>query len=185
MDALLYLLLGVGLSAACGFRVFVPLAVIGLAGRLGQLQLAGNMEWITSTPALTVLAAATIIEVGAYYIPWVDNVLDSITTPLAILAGTAATAAVLTGADPVIQWSVGLIAGGTTAGAVQLATVAARAVSTLTTGGLGNPVVSTLEAGAAAGVSVGMVVLPVAVAGLLVAGLIVWAIHALWKRARS
>jgi hypothetical protein len=177
-----YLLLGMGLSAACGFRVFVPLLVLGLAGRVDQVPLAENMLWIVSTPALVVLGAATAFEITAYYIPWVDNVLDTITTPMAVLAGTIATASVLDGTDPVIQWSLALLTGGTAAGAVQIATVATRAASSITTGGLANPLISTVEAGAASGVSLAMVLLPSFLAALFVLGVVVWAVRAILHR---
>jgi hypothetical protein len=184
LDSVFYLLLGVGLSAAAGFRVFVPLLVLGLAGRIEQVPISENMLWMTTTPAVVVFAAATAFEVAAYYVPWLDNALDTLTTPLAVVAGVVATASVLTDVDPLIQWSLGLIAGGTAAGVVQIATVATRAASSLTTAGLGNPLISTVEAGAATGVSLAMVALPTFLAALLVLSLLVWAARALVRRGR-
>lgn len=141
-------LVGAGLAAACGFRVFVPLLVVAVAKRadLGILPSAG-FNWLDSDVALVVLAAATALEIGAYYVPWVDNLLDTIATPAAGVAGTAAMMG-MTGAaglDPALQWGLGLIGGGGSAVAVQGLTVVTRAASTLSTGGLGNPVVATGE----------------------------------------
>ena len=86
-----------------------------------------------------------ILEVLAYYIPWLDNLLDTIATPSAVIAGTMMSAAVMGDVDPVIKWSISTIAGGGSSGTIQLGTVATRAVSTGTTGGLANPIVSTME----------------------------------------
>src|SRR5213592_3270836 len=96
MELALSICLGVGLSAACGFRVFVPLLGLSLAALAGHLQLAAGFEWIGTWPAFACFLAATVVEVAAYYIPWLDNLLDSLATPAAVVAGTMITAAVLT-----------------------------------------------------------------------------------------
>ncbi len=173
MEIVLALCIGIGLSAACGFRVFVPLLVISIAAHAGHLSLAQNMQWIGSTPALIAFGSATALEIGAYYIPWLDNLLDSIATPAAIVAGSVATASVVTGMDPMLQWSVAIIGGGSVAGGVQALTVVGRGVSSFATGGFGNPEFSTSEAVAAAGVSVLAIVLPV-VAATVVVLLLLW-----------
>ncbi len=160
-ETLLGLCVGVGLAAACGFRVFVPLLVMGLAHQSGHLQLANGFAWMGSWPAIVAFGAATGLEVAGYYVPWVDNLLDSIATPAAGIAGTLAAASMITGMDPMLQWSLGLIAGGGAAMTVQSLTVGTRALSTLTTGGLGNPVVSTVEGAASAGLSLIALVLPI------------------------
>jgi len=145
VNALLSVLLGVGLSAACGFRIFVPFLLVGAAARTGHLALGANFAWMASTPALIALGVATVVEIGAYYIPWLDHLLDVVATPAAVVAGMIMTASVVTGIDPMLKWTLALIAGGGIAGTVQALTVGTRKVSLLTTGGLGNPVVSTLE----------------------------------------
>jgi hypothetical protein len=142
---LLSILAALGLAAACGFRVFVPLLVLSLAHRAGLLGLSEGFAWIGSTPALIAFGAATALEVGAYYVPVVDNFLDTIATPAAILAGIVVSAAVMTDVDPWLKWTLATIAGGSLAAAVQIPMVAARGVSTGTTAGLANPVVSTGE----------------------------------------
>lgn len=137
--------LGLGLSAATGFRVFVPLLLINLASRGGWLNLAESFSWMGSNTALAVFGVATILEVAAYYVPWLDNILDSVATPAAVVAGTVATASVVTGMDPMMKWGLAIIAGGGAAGAIQSTFVGARQISALTTAGLGNPIVSTFE----------------------------------------
>ena len=142
------LCLGLGLSAACGFRVFIPPLAMGIGARAGLMNLGESWAWMSETWVIIVFVVATLLEIFAYYIPWLDNLLDTITTPSAIVAGIIVTSASLDGIDPTLQWILSIIAGGGTAGTIQLGTVATRAVSTATTGGIGNPIVSTVEAGA-------------------------------------
>lgn len=162
METLLSALVGLGLAAACGFRVFVPLLILSLAVRAEQLTLGGSFEWIGSTPALIAFAIATLLEIGGYYIPWVDHLLDTIAAPTAIVAGIVVTASALSGdVSPFLRWSLAVLAGGGTAAVFQGLTTAARHVSTFTTGGLANPLVSTAEAGGSALLSVLAVTVPV------------------------
>ena len=137
MELALSICLGVGLSAACGFRVFVPLLGVSVAALAGHLGLAEGFEWIGTWPALACFLTATVLEVAAYYMPWIDNLLDSVATPAAVVAGTMITAAVVTDMSPLMKWSLALIAGGGTAGVIQATTVALRGTSSVTTGGTG------------------------------------------------
>jgi len=180
----LALCVGIGLAAACGFRVFAPLFVMSLAAHGGHLQFIGAEQWIGSDLALITLGCATALEIGAYYIPWLDNALDTVATPAAAIAGTMATATFITGMDPVLQWSVSAIAGGGAALTVQAGTVAVRGLSTLTTGGLGNSAVSTAEAGAAVGVSVLAISLPV-LALIVVLSVLVAMARFIYRRRRA
>jgi hypothetical protein len=145
VGTILSAILGIGLAAACGFRVFVPFLVVGVAARTGHLTLGPSFIWLSSTPALVALALATVLEIGGYYIPWLDHLLDVVATPAAVVAGAVMTASVVTGLDPMTRWILALIAGGGIAGTVQTLTVGARKLSLVTTGGLGNPVVATGE----------------------------------------
>src|SRR4029079_6096529 len=97
MDTVLSVLIGLGLAAACGFRVFVPLLVMSLASRaeVGHLVLADHFAWIGSTPALISFSVASVLEIAGYYIPWVDNLLDTVATPTAIVAGILVTASAM------------------------------------------------------------------------------------------
>jgi hypothetical protein len=142
--------LGIGLAAAVGFRVFIPLLVASIAAYTGHLRLDENFAWLGSLTAMTMLGIAALVEVLAYYIPAVDNVLDTIMGPLALIAGTVVSAAVITDMPPLIKWSTAIIAGGGVAAITQGVTTLVRAKSTAFTAGLGNPVVSTAELIAAA-----------------------------------
>ena len=145
METLLSIGIGLGLSAACGFRVFVPLLVASIAAQTGYLSLAPGFEWVGTQPALYAFATATLLEILAYYIPWLDNALDAIATPAALIAGMLVGAAVFTDLPPLVKWSLAIIAGGAAAGMVQGATSLLRLKSTALSGGLANPVLSTLE----------------------------------------
>lgn len=160
-NALLPLGIGVGLAAASGLRVFLPLLVLGAAARLGWIPLTSGFEWLASVPGLATLCAATVAEVSAYYIPWIDNLLDAVATPLAIVAGIVATAAVTTELPPEIRWAAAIIAGGTTAGAVQGLTSLLRLKSTAVTGGLANPLLATLELVGSLATSIIAIVVPI------------------------
>ena len=143
-DALLGVAIGLGLAAAAGFRVFVPLLAAAIAAKTGVLQLSPGFVWLATTPAIAALAIATLLEIGAYAVPWIDQLLDVIATPTALLAGMLAAASVVVDLPPLVKWSVVLIAGGA-AGITQGASVLTRFKSTTLTGGVGNPVVSTME----------------------------------------
>jgi len=161
MDLILGLVIGICLSAACGFRVFLPLMGISIAALLGRLTLSHGFEWIGTWPALVALATATVVEIGAYYIPWVDHVMDALMTPAAIVAGTIATACMIGDVSPFVRWSLAVIAGGGVSAVVQGGTVALRAGSSGTTGGLANPLVSTIELIGAILVTIFAVLLPI------------------------
>jgi hypothetical protein len=168
METIVGILIGIALSAACGFRVFVPLLVLGIAGRAGHVPLAGDAHWITATPALIALGTATVVEIVAYYVPWLDHALDTVATPAAVLAGVFATAAVVGNLPPVLRWGLALIAGGGAAGTVQGATVLARLKSGTLTAGLANPVVATAELTGSVVTSVLAVLAPLFAVALIV-----------------
>ncbi len=164
---------GLGLAAACGLRVFAPLLVLGLAGRFGHLPIASGFAWSTSVPALIALGFATVLEIGAYYVPWLDHALDAIATPAALIAGVLAVAAVSGALPPWLRWSTAIIGGGGLAGLTQGASVLLRLKSGALTGGLGNPVVSTGEWIGSIGLAIVAVLIPIvalAIVALLLVG---------------
>ena len=118
MEALLLVLIGIGLSATCGFRVFIPLFGLGLAAQTGHITLAQEFAWMGSPEAVTAFGIAAALEIGAYYIPWLDNLLDTVASPAAVIAGIMVSAAVMTDMSPLLQWSLAIIAGGGAAAAV-------------------------------------------------------------------
>jgi hypothetical protein len=158
------LALGIGLAAATGFRVFVPLLIAGIAARLGILPLNENFSWLSGNAALFSFGVATIVEIAAYYIPFVDNLLDHVSTPLAIGAGTLVSASVLPGDNELLKWITGFIIGGGTAAVVQGSTAALRLGSTGTTAGTGNFLVATGENIAAVVTPIVAIAIPVVVA---------------------
>jgi len=147
METFLSIIVGIGLAAACGFRVFVPLLILNLAALSGYFVLPESFSWLGSTYATLAFAIATLLEITGYYIPWIDNVLDTIAAPAAVIAGTITTAAFATNLPPFLKWTAALIAGGGTAGLIQASTVTLRAKTSLATGGSGNPLFSTFELG--------------------------------------
>lgn len=146
-ETIISICLGIGLAASVGFRVFLPLFALSLASYFDVWQLNTSWHWVGSMPALITLGVATLVEVCAYFIPYVDNLLDSIAIPLAGLAGTAVMLSTVADLSPVVTWSLAIIAGGGTAAAIAGTSSATRLTSTATTAGLANPVVSTIETG--------------------------------------
>jgi len=183
VDTILSILIGLGLAAACGFRVFVPLLIMSLASRaeVGHLVLGDHFAWIGSTPALIAFSAATLLEIAGYYIPWVDNLLDAIATPTAIVAGVLVTASAMTDVSPMFKWTLAVLAGGGTTAMFQGITSMVRHISSFTTGGLGNPVVATAEAGSSALLAVLAITLPI-LAFLLVLTLLYFGVKKLLFR---
>ena len=148
-ETILSIFLGIGLASAAGFRVFLPLFALSLASYFQVWELNESWQWIGGIPALITLGIAMVAEIFAYYIPFVDNLLDTVATPLAAIAGTATMASTLVDISPMMTWVFAIIAGGGTATAMQGMTTVTRLASTVKTGGLGNPVVSTAETGTA------------------------------------
>ncbi|CAM2739606.1 DUF4126 domain-containing protein [Weeksella virosa] len=152
ISTLLSLFLGVGLAAASGFRVFLPLFVHSVAAYLGAdyLPLSEQWKWVGSIPAMITLGIAMIVEILAYYIPVVDNFLDTISVPLATLAGILVVAVNLGEMNELATWSLAIIAGGGTAAAISSSTATVRAISTTATAGAGNFLVNSGETASSA-----------------------------------
>src|SRR5215471_8106870 len=144
-DFALSIVLGIALAAATGFRVFLPMLIMSGAAYSGHLSLDDSFAWLGTPSALIMLSVAAFAEVLAYYVPGVDNLLDSLATPAALIAGTVVSAAVITDLPPMVKWTAAVIAGGGVAGLTQGVTAMLRAKSTVLTGGLGNSVIATAE----------------------------------------
>lgn len=183
MDALIGAFVGLALSAAVGFRVFVPLLLAGAAARLGYLELTSDMAWLGSDAALVALTTATVLEVSAYYVPWLDNLLDAIAMPTAIVAGAVAWVAVTPDLSPLLRWTLAVVAGGGVAGVIQAGTALLRLQSSGFTGGLANPVLATAELLGALALSVMGVLVPVLAAVLVV--LVLLGLGFLYRRATN
>lgn len=182
METLLALLVGIGLSAACGFRVFVPMLAVSAAAWGGWLPLAPGFEWMGTLPALIAFSVATLVEVAGYYVPWVDNALDTVAGPAATIAGTVLMASVITDVNPFLKWTLAIIAGGGTAATVQGLTTLTRASSSALSLGFLNPVLATLELIGATGLA--LLVIAVPVVGLVVFTIVILLAVKLLRRMR-
>lgn len=151
---------GSSLSAACGFRVFLPLLAVSIAAHVFGFKVNADFEWIGSWVSIVALATATIVEVAAYYLPCVDNLLDVFNVPLAFVAGAVVMGGVLPDVHPYLKWSIAGLLGGSVAGLTQLATTIARGASTATTAGVGNNVVSSSDNVCATVFSIGAILIP-------------------------
>ena len=172
-DLALSIVLGIALAAATGFRVFLPMLIVSGAAYAGHLQLDSSFAWLGTPSALTMLSVAALAEVLAYYVPVIDNLLDTLATPAALIAGTIVSAAVMTDVPPMVKWTAAVIAGGGIAGLTQGLTGILRAHSTVLTGGLGNPVIATAELGGALLISFLALVAPAAAVALVILFLLV------------
>lgn len=176
METILSVLTGIGVAAACGFRVFVPLLALGLAGRAHVIPLNDSFAMLATMPALIALGTAAVLEVGAYYVPWLDNALDVAAAPAAVVAGVLASAAAITDLPPVLAWGIALIGGGGAAGLLHGATSLLRLKSTAVTGGAANPLLSTGELVGAVVTAALALLVPVACAiGVVV--VLVWVVR--------
>ncbi len=181
-ETIISIFLGIGLAASVGFRIFLPLFVLGMASYFGLWDLNENWRWIGSLTAVIAFGVAMLIEIAAYFIPWVDNLLDGIAIPLAAIAGTAVVVATAAHLDPLVTWSLAIIAGGGTATAIKGTSATGRLASTGTTGGLANPIVSTFETGTAAVVSMASIFAPIFAAILVLT--IFFALFWIYKKIR-
>ncbi len=170
--------LGIALSACCGFRIFIPLLAGSIAAYNHWFQIPADMQWVGSLPALICFATASVVEVVAYYFPFVDNILDTIATPTAAVAGTvmAATFLPFGDFDPMLRWVMAIITGGAAAGTIQAGTGLLRLFSTKATLGSGNSLVATGENTAAVVGSIFSLIVPVVVAIIMIL-LVVWLVY--------
>lgn len=171
------IMVGLGLSASAGFRVFVPLLALSIAEHFGVVHLSEGFAWIGEWPAMIMLGTATVVEIVSYFIPWLDNILDTITTPSALLSGTVLAASGLPEMPMHLDWVIAAIGGGGAAGIIQGGTVMTRAASTATSGGLGNPVVATVETVGSILASILIFIIPLIIVSLVIllfVGVFVW-----------
>jgi len=142
---------------------------VSAAAYTGHLSLDNSFAWLGTLPALMMLSVAAVAEILAYYIPVLDNLLDTLAAPAAFVAGTIASAAVMVHMPPMVQWTAAIIAGGGIAGLTHGVTGMIRAHSTILTGGLGNAVLATAELLGALVVAILAIAAPALAIGLVVA----------------
>ena len=172
MEIFLSLLIGIGLSATSGFRVFVPLLIMSIASLAGHLELSSSFEWIASYPALIIFLVATVLEILAYFVPYLDNLLSVISSPAAVIAGIIITASVITEISPLLTWALAIIAGGGFSLAGKVTSNLIHTGSTTMSGGALNPGISLLETVFSAFMAVVSVIFPLLV--ILFAGGIIY-----------
>jgi hypothetical protein len=176
MEIAIGILLGIGLAAAVGLRIFVPFLLVTVAANLGRVTLDPGFAFLATKGALVTFSVATLVEVVAYHVPWLDHALDVIAGPAAAVGGALLAAATMVHLDPAVRWPLAVIAGGGVAGVVQMGTAALRIGSTATTGGLGNPLLATAETGASVVLAFLALALPLVI-GLLVLPLLLVALR--------
>ncbi|PKA84266.1 uncharacterized protein DUF4126 [Ulvibacter sp. MAR_2010_11] len=183
VEILISVCLGIGLAAAVGFRVFLPLLVLSVAGHYEIIPLNESWQWIGSIAAVITLAIATCVEIFGYYIPWLDNALDTIAVPMAAIAGTAVMVATVSDLSPIITWALAIIAGGGTATAIKGNTSMLRMGSTATTGGFANPIVTTVETGTSIIMAILSIFIPVLAFAIVL--LLFYFIYKFYKKLRK
>lgn len=176
IETILSICLGIGLASASGFRVFLPMFALSLASYFNVIPLNESWSWVGGLPALICLGVAMIAEIFGYYLPFIDNLLDTIATPLAAIAGFVIMSSTLMDLSPMVTTILALIAGSGTASAMQGMTTVTRLASSVKTAGIGNPVISTAETGTAITLSSLAIFLPIiaVVVVVIIFGLIYW-----------
>lgn len=181
-ETIFSILIGIGLAASVGFRVFVPLFALSIAAHYNVIPLNESWSWVGSNTAIITLGIATVVEIGAYFIPWIDNLLDTIAIPLATIAGTAVMVSTVAGLDPVMTWALAIIAGGGTAAAIQTSSAATRLTSTATTAGIANPVLATVETGTSIVMSILSIFVPII--AIIFVVFLLWMVFKMYKKFR-
>ena len=182
-ETIFSILVGIGLAASVGFRIFVPLFTLSLASCFNVIPLNESWQWVGSSSAIVILGVATLVEIFAYFIPFLDNLLDTIAIPLAAFAGTAVMVATVSDLDPTFTWALAIIAGGGTAAAIKGSTSTTRLASTTTTAGIANPIISTVETGTSIIMAVLAIFIPIiAIILILIIFWILFKVFKLFKR---
>lgn len=182
-ETIISIFLGIGLAASVGFRVFLPLFALSLVSYFNLLELNESWQWIGSLAAVITLGVAMLVEIGTYYIPFIDNLMDTIAIPLATVAGTAVMVSTVADLSPVVTWALAIIAGGGTAATIKSATGATRLTSSVSTAGLGNPIVTTIETGSSIVMTILSIFLPVV--GFIMVIVILIVFYKLYKKIKS
>ncbi len=178
-ETIFSILVGIGLAASVGFRIFIPLFTLSLASYFHVIPLNESWQWIGSSSAIIILGVATIVEIFAYFIPFFDNLLDTIAIPLAAFAGTAVMVATVSDLDPTFTWALAIIAGGGSAAAIKGSTSTTRLASTTTTAGIANPLISTVETGTSIIMAVFAIFLPII--AIILTLIIFWILFKVFK----
>ena len=185
-ETLLSLATGLGLSTAAGFNAYLPLLITGILARTTDLiTLAAPFDRLEEPVVLGAIAAIGVIDFVGDKVPPVDHVLHAVGLVVAPVSG--AVLALSATSDTDVVPAVALIIGVLAAEATQGARTSVRPLSTVTTGGVGNPVLSLGEDGLSATLSFAAIIVPL-VALVLVAAIVVlmvWAVRRVRRRRPS
>src|SRR5581483_9232592 len=183
MGVLGSILAAFGLSAASGLNAYIPLLMVGLTARFTNwIQLSPPFDVLTNEWVLGALVVLLGIEFFADKIPVVDHVNDVIQTFVRPAAGAilfASEAHVITSIHPVIAIILGLLV----AFGVHATKATARPVVTVATGGIGNPIVSTIEDAASFGITLTAILAPILL--LFALALLLVIAYRLWTRKKA
>ena len=160
IEGLLNLASAFGLSTSAGLNAYIPMLVLALLARFTRLvELGEPWSALTSWWIIGLLVVLLSVDVLADKIPAIDTVNDVIQTLVRPTAGAivfAATTQNTIDLHPVLGFACGVVL----AGGVHLAKSGGRPVVTATTGGVGNPIVSTIEEIVATLVSLAAIIFP-------------------------
>ncbi len=172
------IVMAVALSACCGFKVFVPPLVLSVFAKAGLLvHLGENYAWLATWPAIAVLGLATVVETVAYFVPAVNNALDTIKIPIAAIAGALTASAAMSSAElsPLVRWSMAIIVGGGGAAAVSAGMAGLRSVLTTTTAGVGSSIQNVFESIISFCLSILSILGPILIAlAILITLIVIW-----------
>src|SRR5215210_4668243 len=170
-----------GLSAAAGLNAWLPLLAGALAQRLDLVELAQPFDDLSGTTALAVLGLLTAADFVGDKIPAVDHVLHAIGTVVAPASGAALFTG-QTGADTDLPTLAAILLGGSTAASIHAGRATVRPISTVTTAGMGNPMLSLFEDLGSLGLTLAAFIVPVLAALAAIALAVLLAVF--WRRRR-
>lgn len=145
----LQIALGLCLAATTGLRTFLPLLAVNLMAVFGFMELNETFSFVGHWGATVVFGTATLAEILADKVIGVDHTLDAIGVVAKPIAATLLAAAVFSDLDPLLAAVLAIVGGGASAGVLGLVKAKVRAVASVTTAGVGNVVLSSVEDGLA------------------------------------
>jgi len=177
------LLTAFGLASASGLNAYIPLLTVALIARLTNLlKLNPPFDILTNEWVIGVLVLLLIVEIVVDKIPAADTINDVIQTFVRPTAGAILFAASTSAIDlnPILAVILGLVL----AFGVHATKATARPVVTASTGGIGNPVVSTAEDVVSLVVSILALAVPILI-GIVLALIIAWLVWRVFFRPRA
>ncbi|MBH0108846.1 DUF4126 domain-containing protein [Salinibacterium sp. NG22] len=186
------ILTGSGLAVAAGLNAYIPLLILGIAGRVFDfVELPAAWSWLENPWVIAVLGVLLVVEVIADKVPVVDSVNDWIQTiarpaagGIAFGTGAASETAVVT--DPASFFTseawVPVVIGIILAFGTHATKMAARPVLNAATAGAAAPVVSAAEDISSVLLSLMALIVPV-IGTLALIGLVAWLVARV-RRAR-